>query len=102
MGTILTKRVELHMLGVGTPTTHKCVVTRQVPGQQFRERADQTAIVGFSFDVLIPQAVNVECIEPIATNEGDGIAESGFHHRVASRQPKTKPVGVVASHWGLV
>lgn len=87
------------MMGVGTPTTHKCVVTRQVPGQQFRERAAQTTIVGFSFDVLIPQAINVECIEPIATNEGDDIAESGFHYRVASRQPKTKPVGVVASHW---
>ena len=84
IGTILIKRTELHIMAIGTPQTHKCVVTRQVPGQQFRERATQTAIAGFSFDVLIPPSGQCRrreagCIEPITMIESDGIAESGFY-----------------------
>ena len=84
IGTILIKRTELHIMAIGTPQTHKCVVTRQVPGQQFRKRATQTAIVGFSFDVLIPPSGQCRrreagCIEPITMIKSDGIAESSFY-----------------------
>lgn len=84
-------------MGVGTPKLNKFVVTRQVPGQQFRERANQTAIAGSTLGVLISPSGQVGRgeaggIEPTSTamNEGDSITKNGFHHRISSRQPKAR------------